>query len=479
MASTREVVQAIEPSVVVVEVPGVGLGSGFVIDSRGTIATNYHVIEGAKNATVTFLTDKAKFDVTGFLVISPGKDLALLKIEPRDRVLKALPMAETAPDKGEAVLAFGAPKGFGGSVSDGIVSSVRNGSELSEMLGQGGRANIYKDYLGYDLDAVWIQTTAPISGGNSGGPLVNMRGEVVGLNTWNRTDGQNLNFAISVEHVRKILQSVQSGPRALAELPAPRKQHGGGGDGTGAPGDPQKTLAYWEQVGKVNRSMYKRVKKIARPALPVGGRNPKGFAVKMAAYYRKLAEILPDYAARLKDIDVKDVDVELVALVTADAMIMEGVAEELRSLALSAEVRGSVRVFDTEQIAKKSYSSGGRSIGQAFDVMRINFNLKYGLNFPSIAGDASPSKAAIDDDDEDEDKSKSKAKADDKSDDPEKVSARNLTLAKQMLKNPITRDKGIEKLEKIIAEFPNTAAAEEAKKLLKQFAPEKKSHRGG
>ncbi|HUY87435.1 MAG TPA: trypsin-like peptidase domain-containing protein [Pirellulales bacterium] len=125
LGSTRDVVQAVEPSVVVVEVPGVGLGSGFVIDSRGTIATNYHVIEGAKNATVTFPTDKAKFDVTGFLVIAPGKDLALLKIEPRDRILKALPLAETPPDKGESVLAFGAPKGFASSVSDGIVSSVR------------------------------------------------------------------------------------------------------------------------------------------------------------------------------------------------------------------------------------------------------------------------------------------------------------------------------------------------------------------
>ncbi|HUY87434.1 MAG TPA: trypsin-like peptidase domain-containing protein [Pirellulales bacterium] len=347
------------------------------------------------------------------------------------------------------------------------------------MLMQGGRADIYKDYLGYDLDAVWIQTTAPISGGNSGGPLVNMRGEVVGLNTWNRTDGQNLNFAISIEHLRKIMQSVQSGPRSLAELPAPRK-HAGGGDGSGAPGDPQKTLAYWEQVGKINRSMYKRVKKIGRPALPVGGRNPRGFAIKMAVYYRKLAEVLPDYAARLKDIDVKDVDLELVALVTADAMIMEGIAEDLRSMALSAEVRGSVRVFDTEQIAKKSYGGGGKTIGQAFDVMRINFNLKYGLNFPSIAGDASPSKAPVDesDDEADDDKSKSKAKADDKSDDPDKASARSLALAKQMLKNPITRDKGVEKLEKIVADYPDTPAAEEAKKLLKQFGPAKKSNYG-
>jgi S1-C subfamily serine protease len=477
--STREIVQAVEPSVVVVEVPGVGLGSGFVIDGQGTIATNYHVIEGAKNATITFLTDKATFPVKGFVAVVPGKDLAILKIEPGNRLIKPLPMAPTPPDKGESVLAFGAPKGFGGSVSDGIVSSVRNGSELQELLMQGARADIYTKYLGYDLDAVWIQTTAPISGGNSGGPLVNLRGEVVGLNTWNRTDGQNLNFAISVEHLRKLTQSSPGAPRPLSELPAPRHLAGGGADGIA--GEPQRTLDYWLEIGKINRSMYSRVKKVARPALSPG-KGTRSFYNKMAGYYRKLAEILPAYAARLKDLDVKGVDTELVALATADAIVMESIAEDLNNMALRAELGQGVALFDTDQITKKSYGSRGGSIAQAYDLMRVNFNLKYGLTFPNIAGDSPKPKvegSAGDEKDEDEevedDKEKKQEKPSDKPDDPEKAAARGLALAKQMLKNPITRDKGVERLEKIIADYPGTAAAQEAKKLLKQFGPAKHS----
>ena len=474
--STREVVQAVEPSVVVVEVPGVGLGSGFVIDDQGTIATNYHVIEGAKAATITFLTDKATFPVKGFAAVLPGKDLAILKIEPAGRLLKPLPMAPAAPEKGESVLAFGAPKGFGGSVSDGIVSSVRNGTELRDLLQQSTRADVYTKYLGYDLDAIWIQTTAPISGGNSGGPLVNQRGQVVGLNTWNRTDGQNLNFAISVEHLRTLSQSTQGALRPLTELPAPRKQPSGSEI---ASGDPHRTLEYWNEIGKVNRAMYKRMKKLARPAIAPGKRT-RAFSNKMAGYYRKLAEILPEFAARLKDLDVKGVDTELVALATADAMVMESIAEDLRGWAFSAELGRSVTLFDPEQLTKKSYGGRGGSIAQAYDLMRINFNLKYGLTFPNIAGDAPQSKleeSSEDEEGEDDDKSK-KAKPDDKPDDPQKAAARGLALAKQMLKNPITRDAGLEKLEKIIADYPGTPAAEEAKKLLKQFGPVKRSTAG-
>ncbi len=221
--ATKRVVQTVEPAVVKIEVPGIGLGSGFVIDDQGTIATNYHVIEGAKSATATFLSDKSKFNVEGFLVVSPGKDLAILKIRPGGRALQSLPLAAARPEKGDSVLAFGAPKGFEGSVSDGIISSVRSGSDIRDLLMGGSKRDIYTDMLGYDQDAIWLQTTAPISGGNSGGPLVNLKGEVVGLNTWNRTDGQNLNFAISAEHIRQVMLSAQSGLRPLSELPKPHR----------------------------------------------------------------------------------------------------------------------------------------------------------------------------------------------------------------------------------------------------------------
>lgn len=475
--STREVVQLVEPSVVQVNVPGVGLGSGFVVDNQGTVATNFHVIEGAKEARIMFPADGAEFPVQGFLAVVPGKDLAVLKFNPGNRTLKPLAMATLPPEKGESVLAFGAPKGFSGSVSDGIVSSVRNGTELQALLKQGSAVDVYTKYLGYELDAVWIQTTAPISGGNSGGPLVNSRGEVVGLNTWNRTDGQNLNFAISIEHLRKLVQSEQGSLKPLSQLPPPRKLAGGGPGG--AAGDPQKTLDYWLELGKINRSMYSRVKKLVRPAFTPSKRTNSFFG-KMAGYYRKLAEILPEHAAQIKDLDVKGVDQELVALATADALVMQRIADDLTTMALKADARQSVTLFDTDRIAKRSY--GGGTIAEAYDVMRVNFNLKYGLTFPDIAGDSRPKSAGSarngkDETDDSEDSKKEKSA--DKPDDPEKAAAQSLALAKQWLKSPITRDKGVERLEKIIADYPDTAAAEEAKKLLKQFGPAKKSAFGG
>jgi hypothetical protein len=161
---------------------------------------------------------------------------------------------------------------------------------------------------------------------------------------------------------------------------------------------------------------------------------------------------------------------------------MESIAEDLNNMALRAELGQGVALFDTDQITKKSYGSRGGSIAQAYDLMRVNFNLKYGLTFPNIAGDSPKPKvegSAGDEKDEDEevedDKEKKQEKPSDKPDDPEKAAARGLALAKQMLKNPITRDKGVERLEKIIADYPGTAAAQEAKKLLKQFGPAKHS----
>src|SRR5262249_35007743 len=154
-----------------------------------------------KKAVVRF-ADKSTADVTGFLAIAVGKDLAILRINSQGHVLKPLKVATDRPKKAEEVFAFGAPRGLESTVTNGIVSSVRQGTELRDNFKATTGADLYTEQLHYDLDAIWLQTTAPISGGNSGGPLVNRQGEVVGLNTWNRTDGQNLNFAISIEHVK-------------------------------------------------------------------------------------------------------------------------------------------------------------------------------------------------------------------------------------------------------------------------------------
>ena len=140
----------------------VALGSGFIIDNAGYIVTNNHVIEGAEEISVT-LTDgttlKAKL-----LGKDEKVDLALLKVE-TTHPLSSVPFGDSDTARvGDWVLAIGNPFGLGGSVTAGIVSA--RGRDI--------RQSQYDDF---------IQTDAPINRGNSGGPLFNMRGEVIGINT--------------------------------------------------------------------------------------------------------------------------------------------------------------------------------------------------------------------------------------------------------------------------------------------------------
>jgi S1-C subfamily serine protease len=220
---TREsIIHSIEPSVVTIEVPGVGQGAGFVADLDGTIVTNYHVIEGAKSAFVIF-NDGTRAVVKGFVGISPGKDLALRRIDVAKNYLKPLRLADVLPLKGERVLAFGSPRGLSSTVAEGIVSGIRTGDELQNNMPQLLDANVYRDVLGYEADATWVQTTAPINSGNSGGPLVNSKTQVVGVNTISWPKSQNLNFAISTLHIRQLLNAKHA-LLSFAFLPQPKPQ---------------------------------------------------------------------------------------------------------------------------------------------------------------------------------------------------------------------------------------------------------------
>ncbi|WP_197443295.1 trypsin-like peptidase domain-containing protein [Lignipirellula cremea] len=213
--------ERVESSVVTIQVPGRGTGSGFFIDRDGTIATNYHVIEGAGEVNIIF-HDKSSVPAIGFRAISQGKDLALLVVAKNPEGVVPLPLAARPPDKGDKVFAFGAPLGLEGSVSDGIVSATRTGSELQRMLADGDR-DPYRKEMGYDLDADWIQTSAPVSSGNSGGPLVNEAGQVVGVNTFKLLRGENLNFAVLAAHVSSLAVAAPRESLPFSKLPPPRE----------------------------------------------------------------------------------------------------------------------------------------------------------------------------------------------------------------------------------------------------------------
>ena len=195
-ASLSDLIDKIDPSIVRIDVTAAaekGVGSGYVVDADGLVATNYHVIAGASEATAVFKNGE-KIKVLGTLLWDAKRDIAILKIDKGS--LTALPLADALPRKGESVVAFGAPVGLSFSASEGIVSAVREGQELGDD----------------EKDArpgTWIQTTAPISPGNSGGPLVNRDGKVVAMNTMQLVIGQNLNFAICSVDVAAALKAAQ------------------------------------------------------------------------------------------------------------------------------------------------------------------------------------------------------------------------------------------------------------------------------
>jgi serine protease Do len=139
------------------------LGSGFVIDPSGLIVTNNHVIEGADEILINF-TDGTKLKVAKILGHDPKTDLALLKVEPK-KPLHAVTFGDSSKMRvGDWVMAIGNPFGLGGSVTVGIISATKRDIN----------AGPYDDFL---------QTDAAINRGNSGGPLFNMDGQVIGVNT--------------------------------------------------------------------------------------------------------------------------------------------------------------------------------------------------------------------------------------------------------------------------------------------------------
>ncbi len=170
-----------------------GLGSGVIISKDGLIVTNNHVIDGAERLEVT-LNDNRNFTAT-VVGADPVTDLALIKIEaPED--LHVIPMGDSEKlHVGEWVLAVGNPFGFTSTVTSGIVSAkARNISATTQTRGNGG------------IEA-YIQTDAAVNHGNSGGALVNLRGELVGINTaiYSQTGAYaGCSFAIPTSIVEKV-----------------------------------------------------------------------------------------------------------------------------------------------------------------------------------------------------------------------------------------------------------------------------------
>ncbi len=169
------------------------LGSGFVIDGKkGLIVTNFHVIKGADEIIINF-HDGKKLKVTKVIGTDPKTDLALLKVDPKVPLVEVKFDASDVVEVGDWVMAIGNPFGLGGTVTVGIISAKERNIESGP----------YDDYL---------QTDAAINKGNSGGPLFNMKGQVIGVNTAiiSPTGGSiGIGFAVPAETAMSVLDQLR------------------------------------------------------------------------------------------------------------------------------------------------------------------------------------------------------------------------------------------------------------------------------
>jgi hypothetical protein len=168
----------------------ISLGTGFVVEDGNTVITNYHVIEGGTFAQVESSTGRV-LDVRNVIGYDKELDIAILQVSNLN--LEPLKIATRPVTTGEVVIAIGSSLGFTGSVSEGIVAT----------------ANRNFDGVNY------VQMTAPISPGNSGGPLFNRFGEVIAINTLGLTEGNDLYLSVAISERLKV---DRSNPMSLANV---------------------------------------------------------------------------------------------------------------------------------------------------------------------------------------------------------------------------------------------------------------------
>src|SRR6476660_2628859 len=191
-----ELVRRIKPSAVAIETfdsrgEKLSRGSGFFV-APDRVVTNRHVIDNAFRAEVHSYNGSV-YVVKGVIAVDAEGDLALLRVDAPPNQVRPLVLDKTSPQEGESIVVIGNPFGLEGSVTNGIVSAVRDIPTFGRI----------------------IQITAPISSGSSGSPVVNMHGQVIGIATLQITGGQSVNFAIPSERIAQLQIAT---PMSLSEL---------------------------------------------------------------------------------------------------------------------------------------------------------------------------------------------------------------------------------------------------------------------
>jgi hypothetical protein len=327
-------------------------GTGFVVNADGVIVTNYHVIESGNVAIVKF-SDGRALPVEGVMAANKARDLAVIKI--RGQNFRVLTLGNSDRLQiGEEIVAIGNPLGLELTVSNGILSGVRTAEK------EGGK---------------YLQITAPISHGSSGGPLFNMAGEVVGITSMAFKGGENLNFAIPINDAKGLViansSKLQSLPNELEPAntrrpqPAPKTHEA----------DAPRSASFEQKVACANV-----VEKNEKEEREFEEKEKLNWSMTMSSHFDRESsicfEVMTRYSASRKTDDGKQYE-------HYQVFIKDAVERKTYALIDTAwEVRPNSFVDDQpaggyfDDINGKSFSLKGLTIKEFWDLADAKFGIK-------------------------------------------------------------------------------------------------------
>lgn len=338
--SLAEIIESVNDGVVLITMhdalgQDTGQGSGFVIETSGLVATNYHVIASGVSATVQ-LRDGREVEVVGVRAHDPDNDLVILEIDEAADRLEAFELqVEGEPAQGSKLIAIGHPKGFQFTATDGIVSAVRHSEDMPKE---------YQEVLGGSDDTLWVQTSAAISPGSSGGPLLDRNGRVVAINTWIAA-GQNLGFAVHVQHLHALMDHMNEEAEAL---PLPGLGLFTRPEVVTAISAYQRELQHYMLASRQQQSEAARVEVLVQ-------NNPR------PTHARKLVEMARDTEDSMIAVEALDAACQLIAQDASESA--EVVLTDILSLVQS-------RYVDHPRMAHLALSIGARATDPVRDLLR-------------------------------------------------------------------------------------------------------------
>jgi S1-C subfamily serine protease len=399
-AERQAIIKKVEHSVAKVIVEGEnegGHGSGYVVDDTGIVITNAHVVKPAKQMKkkfkrvyVTFPADgdHKEYETEGWLDVMPKRDLCLLRIKPEGKKLVPLKLCDKIPTPGDTVFTFGSPLGFDNTPAFGHITAYRTGTEIANNPLMGGK-EVFEEQQGYSLESTWVQHDAAMSPGNSGGPLLNMKGEVLGLNTWHIPMGENMNFATSAENIKTLLKDASKLVKAWPDLP---DWKGAGEDEEHGPsGNANKTLAVWKEMNRALNALNKKIdaceKKIKAIPPPLANNPTRGMALRMkkkSQASESMAEAYKEYAGKIRAIDTRTADPRVLEITVNESELAQHTGDTCHEIAMKLNTLNDLGLAEELELRMLELKEVTQEIRTKREVLRVIFCHQYNKQFPTL-----------------------------------------------------------------------------------------------